>query len=410
MAQLRRSRVPAVLLAALLGSGAACDSGRASETPRERSAVKARVVPVVSRAVRRDVEAVGSLLPFEEVTVSSEVEGRVDEVYVDVGDRVARGRPLVKIIPVELSLNLDQEQAALRQIEARLAPPGGHGVLKDPRDTAEVRKAAADRTDAEQKYRRARELLDQGLIPRETFDEAEARYSSARAAYDMALQNVKTLQAQAAQRSASVALAEKKLRDTVIRAPFAGQVKERMVSPGQYVRVQTPVMVVVDSDPLRVRLKVPEKMAAWVEVGQPVRVQVEAYPDRAFEGKISRINPSVEPQSRAFDVEALLQNADGALKPGFFARATVASSHVDEALLVPRDALRYLYGVYKVYAVERGTLRETEVKLGSRDGDEVEVVDGVKEGDRVAVPLPGEEPRDGAPLAGAAATPSSAAR
>jgi RND family efflux transporter MFP subunit len=151
-------------------------------------------------------------------------------------------------------------------------------------------------------------------------------------------------------------------------------------------------------------------MAAWVEVGQPVRVQVEAYPDRAFEGKISRINPSVEPQSRAFDVEALLQNADGALKPGFFARATVASSHVDEALLVPRDALRYLYGVYKVYAVERGTLRETEVKLGSRDGDEVEVVDGVKEGDRVAVPLPGEEPRDGAPLAGAAATPSSAAR
>jgi membrane fusion protein (multidrug efflux system) len=311
---------------------------------------------------------------------------------------VAEGRPLVKIIPIELSLTLDQEQAALRQIEARLAPPEGQQALTDPRETAEVRRAGADRTDAEQKYERARELWEQGLVPRGAFDEAEARFNSARAAYDIALQNVRTLQAQAAQRSASVALAEKKLRDTVIRAPFAGQVKERMVSPGQYVKVQTPVVVVVDNDPLRVRLKVPEKMAGWVAVGQVVKVQVEAYSERVFEGTVSRINPSVEPQSRTFELEALLQNLDGKLKPGFFARASVASSHVDEALLIPQEALRYLYGVYKVFTVEKGKLRETEVKLGARDGDEVEVVDGLEEGAQVAVPVAGEELRDGAPV------------
>jgi RND family efflux transporter MFP subunit len=317
---------------------------------------------------------------------------------VDVGDRVAPGRPLVKIIPIELSLTLDQEQAALRQIEARLAPPEGETVLKDPRNAAEVRKAEADRTDAAQKYERARELWEQGLVPRGTFDEAEAHYNSARAAYDMALQNVRTLQAQVAQRSASVALAEKKLRDALIRAPFAGQVKERMVSPGQYVRVETPIMVIVDNDPLRVRLKVPERMAGWVAVGQAVTVRVEAYPDRTFEGEISRINPSVEPQSRTFELEALLKNQDGKLKPGFFARASVASSHVDEALLIPQEALRYLYGVYKVFTVEQGKLRETEVKLGARDGGEVEVVDGLAEGAQVAVPVAGEELRDGAPV------------
>jgi membrane fusion protein (multidrug efflux system) len=139
-------------------------------------------------------------------------------------------------------------------------------------------------------------------------------------------------------------------------------------------------------------------MAAWVAVGQPVKVQVEAYPERAFEGAVSRMNPSVDPQTRSFDVEALLENRDGVLKPGFFARASIVSSRVDQALVVPQDALRYLYGVYKVYTVEQSALRETEVKLGAREGADVEIVSGLKEGAYVAVPLEGEELRDGAPV------------
>ena len=400
MASARGRRLwAAVLPAVLLGSG--CAAGRAGDDPQARP-VKVRVVPVVARSVQRNVEAVGSLFPFEEVTVGSEVEGRVDQVYVDVGDAVARGRSLVKIVPVELSLALEQERAALQQILARLVPPGG-APLKDPREAVEVLKAEADRTDAAQKYERAKELLSEGLIARGTYDEAEARYHAARAAYDMALQNVRNLQAQAAGRTASVALADKKLQDAVIRAPFAGHVKERMVSPGQYVKVQTPVMVIVDNDPLRVRLKVPEKMAGWVSNGQTVAVQVEAYPGRTFEGRLSRINPAVDAQTRMFEVEALLDNADGALKPGFFARASIASSHVDRELVVPKDSLRYTYGVYKVYRVEKGALKETEVKLGSREGALVEVVDGIADGAQVAVPLEGQELRDGAPVSAVAA-------
>jgi membrane fusion protein (multidrug efflux system) len=388
------------VIVATLVVAAGCARGRAADEAAARDPVKAHVVPVVSRDIRRSIEAVGSLFPFEETTISSEVEGRVEEVYVDVGDKVARGRPLVKILPVELRLAADQEEAALRQIQARLAPPEGGSALEDPRDAAEVKKAEADRTDAEQKYLRAKELFSQGLIAHGVFDEAETRYNAARAAYDMALQSVRNLQAQAAERQAALALADKKLHDTVIRAPFAGQVKARMVSPGQYVRVQTPVMIVVDTDPLRVRLNVPEKMAGWVAVGQKVEVQVEAYPERTFVGKISRINPSVDPQTRSFETEALLDNGEGLLKPGFFARVKVASSHVDRTLLVPQEALRYLYGVYKVYTVDkRGVLRETEIKLGARDKDEVEVTEGLRPDARVAVPLEGQEPRDGALVA-----------
>jgi RND family efflux transporter MFP subunit len=393
-----RRRRTAAVFSIVAAVAAGCARSRASDDPRNAArSVKARVVHVVSRDIQRTVDSVGSLFPFEEVTVSSEVEGRVEQVYADVGDSVPAGRPLVRIVPLELSLTLDEQRAALRQIEARLAPPGG-GELVEPKDAAEVKKAEADRLDAEQKYDRANELFAQGLISRQTYDEAESRRNAARAAYDMAVQNVHNLKAQAAQRAAGVALADKKLKDAVIRAPFAGQVKERMVSPGQYVKVQTPVMVIVENDPLRVRLKVPEKMAAWVAVGQAVKVQVEAYPDRSFDGRISRINPSVEPQTRSFEVEALLDNKAGLLKPGFFARASIASSHVDKALLVPQGALRYLYGVYKIYAVEMSVLKETEVKLGAREGDEVEVVSGIKDGAQVAVAVEGQELRDGAPV------------
>jgi len=385
----------ALALAVAFTAAGGCARGRAAEDGRGPKAVKAHVVPVASRSVQRTVDSVGSLFPFEEVTVGAEVEGRVAQVFVDVGDAVSRGRALVKIVPVELGLTLEQERAALEQIQTRLTTTGG-GVLKDPKEAAEVKRADADRTDAEQKYLRAKELFAQGLISRGTFDEAEARYNGARAGYDMAVQNVLTLRAQAAQRTASVALAGKKLSDTVIRAPFEGHVKDRMVSPGQYVKVQTPVMVIVDTNRLRARLKVPEKMAGWVAVGQPVKVQVEAYPDRAFEGAVSRMSPSVDPQTRSFDVEALLDNRDGVLKPGFFARASIVSSRVDQALVVPQDALRYLYGVYKVYTVEQSALRETEVKLGAREGADVEIVSGLKEGAQVAVPLEGEEMRDGA--------------
>ena len=393
----RASAGLALALTAGTVAAGGCARGRAAEDgTRGSRPVKAHVVPVVSRSVQRTVDSVGSLFPFEEVTVGSEVEGRVAQVFVDVGDAVTRGRPLVKVVPIELGLTLEQERAALEQIQARLTTPGGAAAVKDPKEAAEVKRADADRTDAEQKYLRAKELFGEGLISRGTFDEAEARFNGARAGYDMAVQNVLTLRAQAAQRTASVALAGKKLSDTVIRAPFEGHVKDRMVTQGQYVKVQTPVMVIVATDRLRARLKVPEKMAAWVAVGQPVKVQVEAYPERAFEGAVSRMNPSVDPQTRSFDVEALLENRDGVLKPGFFARASIVSSRVDQALVVPQDALRYLYGVYKVFTVDRSALRETEVKLGAREGADVEIVSGLKEGTYVAVPLEGEELRDGA--------------
>jgi membrane fusion protein (multidrug efflux system) len=245
---------------------------------------------------------------------------------------------------------------------------------------------------AEQKYKRSKELAQQGVLARQTFEEDELTYKAAQAAYDLTVQDVRNLQAALKQERAMRDLADKKLRDTKIVAPFSGFVKERDVTVGQYLKVQTPVMSIVNADPIRVRLKVPEKMAAWVTVGQPATVSVEAYPERAFTGKIWRINPSVDPQTRTFDAEALIDNHEGLLKPGFFVKASIPSKKVDSVLLIPQNALSYAYGIYKVFALnDSNKLKEREVRVGDRIGQNVEVISGVEEGDRLALPTEGQE-------------------
>jgi RND family efflux transporter MFP subunit len=354
------------------------------------------MIPVEQKQLRRNVESVGSLFPLDEVTVSSEVEGRVEQVLVDVGDHVTAGQTIVKVVPTELQLTLDQQRATLQQARARLGLPENVEDVKDVRDAAEVKKAAADLADARQKYERAKTLFEQGLLPKQSFDEAESRNNAARAAYDLSVQGVQNLRAALAQSRAAAALAQKKVADSIIRAPFAGQIKERSVTQGQYLKVQTPVMVIVNVDPMRVRLRVPEKMAAWVKNGQEVTVTVEAYPGRSFTGKISRINPSVDQQTRAFEVEALIVNHEALLKPGFFVKASIPSSFVVDSLFVPEDALLYVYGVYKVFVIDGNTVKEKEVKIGERSGSEVEILEGLAQGDRIAVATKGQELKEGA--------------
>jgi RND family efflux transporter MFP subunit len=400
-------RLQSLPLAALSGlvalTSLSCSRGSGDGASDETKKVSAVVVPVEPREVRRNIEAVGSLYPYEEVTVSAEVAGKVEQVFVDVGDRVESGQTLVQVAPVELELARERQRAALLQAQSQLGLSGDQRDLDDPQLAPQVARAAAALVDAQHKFERADSLAKQGLLPRQELEDADVRLKSAQAAYELALQSVETLRAQISEYRASLALADKKLKDSAIRAPFGGQIKDRRVTQGQYLQVQTPVMVIVSLDRLRARLQVPEKAAASVRVGQEVKVSVEAYPDRPFGGEVSRIYPAVDPTTRAFEVEALLDNRAGELKPGFFAKATIASDNVERAIFIPAEALQYVYGVYKVFAVEGTTLREIEVQVGERDGDKVEVAEGLAANQSVAIPVTGQELRDGATVDAVAA-------
>ncbi len=357
--------------------------------------ITVRVYPVQEELLRRRVQAVGSLHALEESTVSAEVEGRVERVLADVGDAVRESQVLVTLSDTELKYELERQRATVRQVRAQLGLGPNDALPRDPAQVAFVQRAAADLFDAEQKYHRAEQLFRDRLISQQQLDEASSRFKGARAAHDLAVQEVEQLKARLQSSEAASKLAEKKLADTSIRAPFPGSVKERRVSLGEYLKVQSPVMVIVRTDQLRARLAVPEKWAGAVKPGATIDVRVEAYPGEVFQGRLVRMNPAVLQESRTFEVEALLPNPGGRLKPGFFIQASLPSEVEEKSLTVPEQAVSYRYGVYKVFVVSGGRVAERQIKPGTQQGSRVEILEGLRAGERVAAPLEGEL-RDGA--------------
>jgi membrane fusion protein (multidrug efflux system) len=143
----------------------------------------------------------------------------------------------------------------------------------------------------------------------------------------------------------------------------------------------------VNVDWVKASLHIPEKMAAWIRVGQTVTISVDAHAERKFTGRISRINPSVDPETRAFTALARVENREGLLKPGFFFRASIPSEQVASSLTIPQNALAYAYGVYSVYVLQGNQVQQREVKIGDRAGETVEIVGGLTEGEQVAIPI-----------------------
>jgi RND family efflux transporter MFP subunit len=352
------------------------------------------VYTVAEETSQRRVQAAGSLFALEESILSAQVEGRVSEVLADVGDTVKEGQPLILIDPQELQFEVDRQRGLVTQVRAQLGIAPNDPPPADPQKLASVQRAAADLFDAERKYGRAQEMFKDKLISQQQLEEAASRFQSTQAGYTVALQEVDRLKALLVSSEATENLAEKKLRDATIRAPFPGSIKTRDVHPGEYLRVQGPVMVLVRTDTLRARLAVPERWADSVKDGATVDLQVAAFPGETFHGRVSRINPSVAQDSRTFEAEALLANADGRLKPGFFVEASIPSAKEEKTIFLPEGAVNYRYGVYKVFLLNGNRVSERQIRPAGQTEDQrgkrFEVAEGLKPGDRVAVAVSGD--------------------
>jgi RND family efflux transporter MFP subunit len=377
----------------ILTSGCSNDQAHSAKASFSKP-VPVHIYLVEEETTRRRIQAVGSLFALEESTLSAQVEGRVDKVLVDVGDIVTESQPLILLDPRELRFELERQQGMVKQVRAQLGIGPNDPPPTDPKKIASVQRAEADLFDADRKYARAKEMFKDNLISQQQYDEAASRYESCKATYDLALQEVNRLKAQLISTEASAALAEKKLSDATIRAPYPGAVETRNVHPGEYLRLQSPILVLVRTDRLRARLAVPERWAGLIKEGATVDLHLEAFPGETFEGRISRINPTVSHESRTFEVEALLDNSGKRLKPGFFVQASMSSEREDRAIFVPEPAVNYRYGVYKVFLVQGNHVSEKQIlsagQTEDQKGQRFEVAEGLKPGDRVAVPISGD--------------------
>jgi RND family efflux transporter MFP subunit len=342
-----------------------------------------RTAKVQRISIQREVDLAGSLISPDQAKVSSEVAGVIRQVLVELGHEVAAGQIVVKLDPKELDLALQRAKSQLRQAEAQLGIDGMR--LKEPppdEQISSVRLAIANRDDAQAQLRRAQRLRSQNLLPQADLDTVETKVKVTEASYQAAIENVQSLRATLQERRQAVELAQKKLNDTDIRASIAGQVAERLVQQGEFIRENTPVISIVQMNPLKVKTAIQERYAGIVRPGLTVEFFVESAPGQKFQGKVTNVSPSVDQATRTFAVEILVDNKNRRLKPGFFAKGVIYTHRDENVLVIPEDTVSTLAGVSNVYVIENGKARQQMVSLGVRIGKLFELADGLK-GDEI---------------------------
>jgi RND family efflux transporter MFP subunit len=345
-----------------------------------------RVVPAAETVVARTVTATGTLAADEQVGLGTKVVGRLAEISVDLGSLVKKDQPIARIDTKDYQYRLDQSIAALQQARVRLGlPADGDDDRVDATQTAVVRQARAQLDQAQLNRDRLARLWDQQLVARAELDSAVSALQVAEGRYQDALEEVQNRQGVLLQRRSEVELVRQQLADTVIVSPIDGAVVERQASIGQYLAAGAPVVTLVRLHPLRLRLSVPEREAASVRRGQPVRVSVDGDPG-VYPGTVARLSPAISEQNRTLLIEAEVPNAGNRLRPGSFAKAEVVIQSGDRVVTVPVSALITFAGVEKVLTVREGKSEELRVTTGRRLGEQIEIVSGIKAGQPIIAP------------------------
>lgn len=271
----------------------------------------------------------GSIEANEQVELRSEVSGIAERIFFNEGARVAKGQVLIKINDVELRAQLNQ---------------------------AKTRQNLAS-----ENARRAKLLFDKEAISREEYDIATADY--------------KTAQAQTQLINAQIA-------KTSIKAPFSGTVGLRSISPGTFVTPETLIATLVNSSQIKITFSIPEKYASQVKNNSVISFTVSGREDK-FNAKIYALEPAVEEATRTLRVRAIAQNSDGKLLPGTFANVELPLEKVEDAFLIPTEAIVPIQGGKKVFVSENGKAKEVTVQTGTRTAEDIVVVEGLKAGDTV---------------------------
>lgn len=403
----------ALLVFALWGTDREERAGVAEEPAGSAAApVYVAATAAVSQQVTAYVQATGSLTGDETSDVASQASGQIVATPVDVGDFVNQGAVIARLDDRDARLRLQQAraaeqqaEAALRQAQARLgAGPGGSF---DPNAIPEVQAArrAAEAAEAQAQLAEANErryasLVETGDVSRSVYEQyrtqaatARAEANAARKQLEVAINTARSsnvgIEAAAAALAAAraqTALAQKAVNDTVIRAPISGHVSDRPIAVGEYITPSSKIATIVKLNPIKVSLQLPEAEAGRVRIGMLVTASVAAYRDREFSGKVTAINPAIDPASRAMTVEAQIENPERLLRPGMFVTARIVLPGGSEGIFVPREAIVTDPATNSsiVYVIEGETARVRVVQLGQEKDGLVQIVSGVNAGEEVA--------------------------
>lgn len=382
--EILKSRWKNFLACALLVSISSCSQKKDSQKKDSDTgpAQTVKTTKVQSRPMERTVTVTGSFHAREQATLTVKSPGRLQRVAVDVGSVVKKGDLLAQIDRGDYELRVKQAEAALAQARARVGLPlEGDDDKIDLENTGTVQQAKALLEEATKNRKRVRELVRDKISSQSELDTIEAAYSVATNNYQSAREDARERLALVAQRRAEFNLAQKQLTDASVSSPFDGIVQQRSASLGEFLQTGTPLLVIADIDPLRLRLEVPERDSLEVRSGQPMRIAV-GESSNIYSAEIARVSPMLSESNRMLTVEADVP-AKPELRPGLFAQATIVVSKNDPALAIPESAITSFVGLEKVFTVQKGKASEKSIRTGRRSGGFVEILSGVIDGDVV---------------------------
>lgn len=356
-------------------------------------AVVVTAEPVSIRPIQRTVDAVGTLHGFEELTVSSKVEGRVVRIHHDLSSVVKPGDILLELDATDARLAVDQAE---RSLQAELAKWGFELVPDEGYDLSQLPMVVSSRL----RFDLAKSRLDRMLplestksISQDDLEQAKSEAQITESDWKNQLLMANSAAAVARLRAAELAIAKQKLRDCEIRVPtptLTGNpqeeiytVSERLVSEGTLLRPGTEVFRLVLGRTLKLRLPVPEVHSSRIAVDQKVMITTASLPEGRI-GRVAKISPSIERTTRTFIVEVEVPNEDGKCKPGSFAKASIQVGVSEDATTVPLSALYSLAGINKVFLLQGDRVREVQVGLGEQTSEWVEIASpSIPRGSRV---------------------------
>jgi multidrug efflux pump subunit AcrA (membrane-fusion protein) len=356
------------------------------------------------------VEATGSFIAEESSNVAPLTSGRVTETPVDVGARIEKGQIIARLDDSDAALRLqqakasvEQADAALRQAQAKIGLTASFKA-EDVPDVQSARasyeSSLADAKMAEADARRYDSLVQTGDISRSSYEKqttlaetAKAKANTSLKQYETALNNarqnyqaVASAQAMLASARAQLAQAQKAVDDTLIRAPISGHVTERQISVGEYVAPSSRIVTIARANPIKLQLQIPAIDVGKIAVGMRVLARIESFGSHDFEGKITALNPSLDPNSRSMTAEAKFENPKLDLRPGMFSTARVILPGTEQAVVAPRNAVFVdpTINSAEVFVLQQNKAQVRVVQIGEENGGMVRIFSGVSVGEAVA--------------------------
>jgi len=360
------------------------------------ASIEVSTTAAISRQLPRFFEATGSLAADVQTDVQPQTAGKIVAVGVNMGSAVKKGQMLVRLEAADYKLRVDQAvaqldnaRASVRQAEEKIGLRSNQQFV--PERVAEVSAARANFDLAESNFQRAQKLVESGDVSRSEYDQRKSQRDTLRQVYEstiaQARQNyaaVLVARTNITNAQTQVSMAQRTLSYTVVAAPIDGFVLDRPVDLGAYVSTTTKIATIVRTNPLWIRIDIPEQAVPQIKNGQSISLTTSSFADRSFSGRVARISPNVSATSRTLTVEAQIDNGGGALKPGQFGTVRILLPQSSLAVLVPLRALRTISGATYVFVIKNGHAEQRLVQAGQTEGDLVELKSGVAENDIVA--------------------------